>query len=906
MKKIFNILLTAVICLAGLAACTYDYPVAPMATTVTVAPNAANAVPAAGQSYDANVTADGAWVVSAPAWITVTPASGTRDQAVKITVAPNDGGERTGKVGFYSAVGDVGCTTIDLESTPLSEFTITQAADPNQTGPGTGDGTVISIKDYLALGANTDPYIITGTITRVVNTNYGNFDLTDETGTIYVYGLLNEALEAQKCWKDKGLAQGDQLTIKANEMKLYSGTWEIVNAVYVSHQKSLVEITETGVDVPKEGQAFDITATVKGSDLNVAFDSDWIEYLGCDKDGDKLTMHFRAKENTGIPRTGVITVTTKNDKGESSSVDFTVKQAGSIQSVTVAEFLAAPESDVVMYDLVGTIGGTINTTYGNFDLTDATGTVYVYGLTATELGYGGKNDKSFASLGLNEGDVIKIRGYRGSYNGKEQVVYAWFLEKLASGPIHATVAEFNAAPESDTQIYELVGTIGGTINTTYGNFDLTDETGTVYVYGLTATELGYGAKNDKSFASLGLQEGDKIKIRGYRGSYGDKIEVLNAWFLEKMNVGPVVATVAEFNAAPESDSQVYELVGTIGGTINTTYGNFDLTDETGTVYVYGLTATELGYGAKNDKSFASLGLKEGDKIKIRGYRGSYGDKIEVLNAWFIEKLSSGPLAVTVAEFNAAPESDSQVYELVGTIGGSINTTYGNFDLTDETGTVYVYGLTATELGYGAKNDKSYASLGLKEGDKIKIRGYRGSYGDKIEVLNAWFLEKLESEPVVVTPSGASYTKVTSAPSDWSGTYLLVCDQDGINAAFSGFSGTIGSYITVTIDNGTIAGSADVDACQIVIAPATVTAGAYTIKFGDKFFAWNSGNALNNADEESAKANWNITYDTDHVVILNAETAVRNLQWNKNSPRFACYGNNNQTVVQLYKKADATN
>ena len=389
----------------------------------------------------------------------------------------------------------------------------------------------------------------------------------------------------------------------------------------------------------------------------------------------------------------------------------------------------------------------------------------------------------------------KLMNYRG--NTPETVAGEAYLYSLNSqgggggggtGEVKAvSVAEFLAAPESDTQVYELVGTIGGSINTTYGNFDLTDETGTVYVYGLTATELGYGSKNDKSYASLGLNEGDKIKIRGYRGSYGDKIEVLNAWFIEKVGgdtpppSGVKAVTIAEFNAAPESDSQVYELVGTIGGSINTTYGNFDLTDETGTVYVYGLTATELGYGAKNDKSYASLGLNEGDKIKIRGYRGSYGDKIEVVYAWFIEKVGgdtpppSGVKAVTIAEFNAAPESDTQVYELVGTIGGSINTTYGNFDLTDETGTVYVYGLTATELGYGAKNDKSYASLGLVEGDKIKIRGYRGSYGDKIEVLNAWFIEKVNGGGGGDTPGGSSVSFATNASAqswatDSDGTY----------------------------------------------------------------------------------------------------------------------------------------
>ncbi|MBQ6761776.1 MAG: hypothetical protein IJP49_03405 [Bacteroidales bacterium] len=282
--------------------------------------------------------------------------------------------------------------------------------------------------------------------------------------------------------------------------------------------------------------------------------------------------------------------------------------------------------------------------------------------------------------------------------------------------------------------------------------------------------------NVKYTSGTDIKVGDEVVVCGqlmnYRGNTPET--VAGKAYLYSLNDGGTppgpdtgdvkAVTIAEFNAAPESDSQVYELVGTIGGTINATYGNFDLTDATGTVYVYGLTATELGYGAKNDKSYASLNLNEGDKIKIRGYRGSFGDKIEVMYAWFIEKVGgdtpggdTGEVkAVSIAEFNAAPESDKQVYELVGTIGGTINATYGNFDLTDATGTVYVYGLTATELGYGAKNDKSYASLGLNEGDKIKIRGYRGSFGDKIEVMYAWFIEKVGGDtPGGDTPGGGT-------------------------------------------------------------------------------------------------------------------------------------------------------
>ena len=151
--------------------------------------------------------------------------------------------------------------------------------------------------------------------------------------------------------------------------------------------------------------------------------------------------------------------------------------------------------------------------------------------------------------------------------------------------------------------------------------------------------------------------------------------------------------------------------------------------------------------------------------------------------------TDGVKAVTVAQFNAAPESETQVYELVGTIGGTINTTYGNFDLTDESGTVYVYGLTATELGYGSKNDKSYASLGLAEGDKIKIRGYRGSFNEKIEVLNAWFIEKVTGDVGGGTQTGNKVSFATNSSLNWAaasdGTYGdgYATTTEGLKLAF---------------------------------------------------------------------------------------------------------------------------
>ena len=131
-----------------------------------------------------------------------------------------------------------------------------------------------------------------------------------------------------------------------------------------------------------------------------------------------------------------------------------------------------------------------------------------------------------------------------------------------------------------------------------------------------------------------------IKTTSY-AKVGDKEFGINP-NVEQKEPEAKVATIAEFIAAPEATDVYYELTGTIGGSINTTYGNFDLTDETGTVYVYGLTKEFIAVGStSNDKSFASLGLKEGDKITLRGFRGSYNGKIEVMGAYFVKLVEAG-------------------------------------------------------------------------------------------------------------------------------------------------------------------------------------------------------------------------------------------------------------------------
>lgn len=126
-----------------------------------------------------------------------------------------------------------------------------------------------------------------------------------------------------------------------------------------------------------------------------------------------------AANNTDQPRGGTVYFINNNYYAINSI--YVYQEAGtpseSIVSATVAEFLAAEEGDT-WYQLTGQIANMVSTSYGNFDLVDETGSVYVYGLTATQVE---KNDKSFSTLGLAEGDVVTLVGKRTSYKGVPQV-----------------------------------------------------------------------------------------------------------------------------------------------------------------------------------------------------------------------------------------------------------------------------------------------------------------------------------------------------------------------------------------------------------------------------------------------------------------------------------------------------
>ena len=227
---------------------------------------------------------------------------------------------------------------------------------------------------------------------------------------------------------------------------------------------------------------------------------------------------------------------------------------------------------------------------------------------------------------------------------------------------------------------------------------------------------------------------------------------------------PTKATIAEVLAASVSGSVWYEITGTISNIEASDYGNFTITDETGSIYVYGLTS-EWRADGKNDQSFPELGLKAGDILTLAGTRDEYKDEPQIGGpAYYISHKDGGGedpdpdepgdlKVVTIEEFLAAQPGDGVWYQLTGEMYDIYDTQYGNFWIRDDAGNqVRVYGLTSTKQ---ESNDHSFETIGLSEGDIVTIATLRAEHNGEAQAGGtppAYYISHEEGEEPEV-PTG---------------------------------------------------------------------------------------------------------------------------------------------------------
>jgi hypothetical protein len=187
-------------------------------------------------------------------------------------------------------------------------------------------------------------YRINGTISGTYSNyeKYGNFYVTDETGTILVYGIADkDGKQANEPIKSWGIEVGDDITIDA-ALSEYKGTPQLTNGTVIELKKGLVKLPLLSeATVTPDAQILEVTVAYKGSGVYPTIPESaksWIKYEGTSfvpgvktifetNPADTAVVKFSVSDNIGATRMAAIDFV--SSKGDNTSfVTFTLTQNG--------------------------------------------------------------------------------------------------------------------------------------------------------------------------------------------------------------------------------------------------------------------------------------------------------------------------------------------------------------------------------------------------------------------------------------------------------------------------------------------------------------------------------------------------------------------------------------------------
>ena len=452
-------------------------------------------IPVAGGSTSITVTAKDSWTAEKVTtdknkveWLTISSASGNAGEATLTFTAPAAIDGRNAEVLIKSG----GKTQRVNIIRGLSKISPAKVSEVN-AGP---DGKTFQV---------------TGVCTSIVNTDYGNWYLKDNTGSLYIYGTL-DAKGATRNFKSLNLEVGDEVTVEGPK-STYQGTAQLVNVMVIKINKSLVKVDSVkNASLPIEGGEFTAYLTCKGQGVSVDIPTDaqsWLAISSIKSAGTNTVVKFKAAPNSGGDRNTKLIFKTTDGKKEYTT-ETSLSQKGAIVKATIAEFLAAAVGDT-QYRLSGIITKIDNNTDGRLYIRDFSGETYVYKI------------QDFATKGLKVSDIITIVGKRAAYNGVAQVGGA-VLESVI--PVTSvTIAEFLTKADDPNKYYMVSGNITNIATGNYGNLDISDGTNTLYVYGCYPGYGATGTARQGLITSKGIKVGDKLTVIGPKGSYNSVPQV---------------------------------------------------------------------------------------------------------------------------------------------------------------------------------------------------------------------------------------------------------------------------------------------------------------------------------------------------------------------------------------------
>ena len=737
----------------GFVACQEDVDDVVANPTVELSTSSLNFTNDEG-SQTVDVKANSDWMVETPEvdWVTVTPLAGNGDKTITVAVSMND----TGKV--RSTVIKVVSLHKEWGKWDTKKLTVSQSGDSNVTVDEEllyadnfdgeeatktyGSGSSWPFIDQFPQFANAEgpaatnvTYSGSGVSVRANSTSNSNYSDYEGSGLNNIFfgsnayfQIDNIALEAsQKSFKmtfgsEKYTQDGDSV-FKNSEFHVYlskNGTgWTEIDYIFAGTEGGRWNVATA-----------EFTLTEVPENLFIKFSAD-------------VASVYRLDDVTLLTGNGGQQVTL-TDEGDAPI-------GGDVVKATVAEFLAAAE-DNTMYELTGKIANVVasKTYYGNFDLVDETGSVYIYGLVDADNQFG-----IFEAKGLKEGDTITLRTVRTSYNGKPQGKNATYVSHIP-GEGGGETPEPPVAADGDYA--------------SDAPFVCTSDDSTNAVYGLGETTINGNAVTG---FKLGKSKQTGRFTSGAVGVSGDKY--LNFYAVAWKNGDATLYFRVDGGA-----TQSQKLVANNGATGNPDPGYKD-----------------LKFAAKDHYSFKLTGLTANSTIEF-----STDPNFELTSASSTMssaraivcgvKLTDEPVEVGGGDTPApTPGKEMTIAEAIAEADGAnitiVNTTViGVYArgvlLEDTTGKILVYAGSA---------------VNAEVGDVVKVAGTMATYGGLRQIATPT-VEKTGTTtyeyPAVETMDGAAMDAYLSNPTikyvEYTGT--LTINDYYYNVAVAGAATAIGS------------------------------------------------------------------------------------------------------------------
>jgi hypothetical protein len=348
-------------------------------------------------------------------------------------------------------------------------------------------------------------------------------------------------------------------------------------------------------------------------------------------------------------------------------------------------------------------------------------------------GSAGESTLTFSAESALDGRTAEVLIQCGGKTQRINIIQG--LAQIAS----ATCAEVIAGPDSKT--YQVTGVCTAIANTTYGNWYLEDETGSIYIYGTLDAK---GA--ERNFLSWGLEVGDEVTVQGPKTTYNGIVELVNVTVIE-INKSLVKVDSVENAQLPIEGGEFTAYLTCKGEGVSV-----DIPEDAKSWL--SISSIESA-GEEVVVKFNAAANTGGDRETTLTFRTSVGSKSYSTQTMLSQ--TGAIINATVAEFLAA-EVGNTLYRLTGVVTDISNASDGRLNLNDYSGETYVYKI------------QDFNQSNVKVGDIITIVGKRAAYNGSPQVSGA-VLENI----LPITATKATIAEVLTKADD-SNTYYIVSGE----------------------------------------------------------------------------------------------------------------------------------